>query len=93
MIVVFSALLLVHYTEMALWACSFYMFGALDELSTAIYFSMTSYTTVGYGDVLLPRPWRILGPTEALVGVLMMGWSTAIVVAIVQKLYHEWDNE
>jgi hypothetical protein len=46
-----------------------------------------SYTTVGYGDVHPPLSWRLVGPIEAAVGVLMMGWSTGVIVAALQRLY------
>jgi hypothetical protein len=54
-------------------------------LETAAYFSLTSYTTVGYGDI--PLPWRLLGPLEAAVGVLMLGWSTGMLVAAIGIIY------
>jgi hypothetical protein len=60
----------------------------LPNFETSLYFSLKSYTTVGYGDVLLPTSWRLLGPIEAAVGVLMLGWSTSIIVAAVQSIYN-----
>jgi hypothetical protein len=59
----------------------------LPDLETAAYFSLTCYTTVGYGDVVLPEPWRLLGPLEAAVGVLMLGWSTGVLVAVIGLMY------
>jgi hypothetical protein len=59
----------------------------LPDFETAIYFSLTSYTTVGYGDVVLPASWRILGPVEAGVGILMFGWSTGIMVTALTRIY------
>jgi hypothetical protein len=59
----------------------------MPDLESAAYFSLTSYTTVGYGDVVLPEPWRLLGPLEAAVGVLMLGWSTGILVAAIGTIY------
>ena len=78
-----STLLLLHLTDAMVWAIFFLLIGALPDVKTAAYFSLTSYTTVGYGDVLLPEPWRLLGPLEAAVGVLMLGWSTGILVAVI----------
>ena len=69
------------------WAAFFVLIGALPDIELAMYFSLTSYTTVGYGDVLLPEPWRLLGPLEAAVGVLMLGWSTGILVAVIGQLF------
>jgi hypothetical protein len=78
-----SALLFLHLADAMVWALFFVLVGALPDVKTAAYFSLTSYTTVGYGDVLLPEPWRLLGPLEAAVGVLMLGWSTGILVAVI----------
>lgn len=58
-------------------------------METAIYFSLSSYTTVGYGDVVLPVSWRFLGPFEAAVGILMFGWSTGIMVTVLSRIYGE----
>jgi hypothetical protein len=82
-----GALLLLHLAEAGVWALFFVLVGGLPDLESAAYFSLTSYTTVGYGDVLLPEPWRLLGPIEAAVGVLMLGWSTGILVAVIGTIY------
>jgi hypothetical protein len=84
---VVSALLLVHLVEAIVWALFFVLVGGLPDLETAVYFSLTSYATLGYGDVVLPEPWRLLGPIEATVGVLMLGWSTGILVAVIGAIY------
>ncbi len=84
---VVSVLLLLHLVEAGVWAGVFRVSGVLPDIETAIYFSITSYTTVGYGDVLLPAPWRLLGPIEAAVGILMFGWSTGIMVAAITRIY------
>lgn len=83
------ALLVLHLVEAAVWAVFLVATGAVPNLESAAYFSLTSYTTVGYGDVLLPEPWRLLGPIEAAVGVLMLGWSTAVIVAATGRVYRE----
>jgi len=82
-------LLIVHLAEGALWAAALLWSKALPDFSTALYYSLTSYSTVGYGDVILPESVRLLGPIESVVGVLMLGWSTAVIVAVVQKLFRE----
>src|SRR5262249_2180343 len=82
-----ALLLVVHLAEAGVWAMFFVLVGGLPDLESAAYFSLTSYTTVGYGDVLLPGPWRLLGPIEAAVGVLMLGWSTGILVAVIGVVY------
>ena len=86
---VISVLLFLHLLEASVWASFYWLAGVVPNLETAIYFSLTSYTTVGYGDVVLPTPWRVLGPIEAGVGILMFGWSTAILVAAITKIHGE----
>ena len=83
-----SLLLLLHLVEMAIWAAAFAATDILPDFETSLYYSMKSYTTVGYGDVLPPAAWRLIGPTEAAVGVLMLGWSTSLIVAAVQRIYN-----
>jgi len=80
-------LLLLHLAEAGVWAGVYRLFGLLPDMETAAYFSITSYTTVGYGDVVLPSQWRLLGPIESAVGILMFGWSTAIMVALISRVY------
>jgi hypothetical protein len=84
---VVSILLLLHVAEAGVWAGLFRIAGILPDMETAIYFSITSYTTVGYGDVVLPVSWRCLGPFEAAVGILMFGWSTGIMVTVLTRIY------
>jgi voltage-gated potassium channel len=84
-----GGLLLLHLAEAMVWALFFLLIGLLPDLEAAAYFSLTSYTTVGYGDLLLKEPWRLLGPIEAAVGILMLGWSTGILVALITRIYGE----
>jgi hypothetical protein len=84
-----GTLLLLHLAEAIVWALFLAWIGGLPDLETAMYFSLTSYTTVGYGDVVLPPRWRLLGPIEAAVGVLMLGWSTGILIAVIGATYRE----
>lgn len=79
-------LLLLHTLETALWAGFYYWHpNGLPDFATAFYFSLTSYTTIGYGDVLLPKATRLIGAMEGVVGTLMFGWSVALLAAILQK--------
>jgi len=84
-----GTLLLLHLAEAIVWALFLVWIGGLPDLETAMYFSLTSYTTVGYGDVLLSPRWRLLGPIEAAVGVLMLGWSTGILIAVIGATYRD----
>ena len=84
---VVGVLLVLHWFEAGIWALFYLFSGALPDLETATYFSLTSYTTLGYGDVVLPSAWRLLGPFEAAVGILMFGWSTGVMVAAITRIY------
>ena len=77
-------LLFLHALEVAVWAQFYVWWGCFSERETAYYYSLVTYTTLGQGDVLLPRAWRITGGCEAMMGVLLFGWSTAGLVAFVQ---------
>jgi voltage-gated potassium channel len=68
-----------------LWA-SFYRSRCFPSWELAFYFSATSYSTVGYGDLILPSNWRLLGPLEAITGVLMCGISVSVLFALVTRL-------
>ena len=83
-----SLLLVLHVLEMAVWATAFAAGNVLPDFETSLYYSLTSYTTVGYGDVIPNVSWRLLGPIEAAVGILMLGWSTSIIIAAVQRIYN-----
>lgn len=83
---VVSTLLVLHLIEASAWAALYWLCNAIPDPETAFYFSLTSYTTVGYGDVVLPTDWRLLGPLEAATGILMFGWSTSIMVAAITRI-------
>jgi hypothetical protein len=68
------------------------MSGAMPDLQSAAYFSAVTYTTTGYGDLLLPRGWQLVGAVEALTGILMCGWSTGFFFAVVSRLLQEGDE-
>ena len=80
-------IVLLHLAEISAWAVAYTWNGAMPDLQTALYFSAVTYTTTGYGDVLLPEAWRLDGGVEALTGILMCGWSTGFFFAIVNRLY------
>lgn len=86
LILLFSVIMLLHVTETGMWAVFYYSRTLFDDFETALYFSMTSYTTIGYGDVLLPQRWRLLGAIEGISGVLLCGVSTAFIFAVVNGM-------
>jgi len=74
-----------HLGEIALWALTLDISGAVPDISAAIYSSAGSYTTSG-SDIVLPPQWKLLGPFEAVDGMLMFGVSTALIFAVVNRL-------
>jgi voltage-gated potassium channel len=79
------AIVLLHGLVILLWA-SFYRSQCFPSWELAFYFSASSYATVGYGDVILPSTWRLLGPLESMTGVLMCGVSVCVLFALVTRL-------
>ena len=73
--------------EVGLWAWVFVMLGAIAGAEPALYFSTVTFTTLGYGDVVLDPQWRLLASFEAATGIIMFGWTTAVVLAVVQRVY------
>jgi len=79
-------LILFHLIEIAVWGLFYVWQGCMPDGESAFYFAGVTYTTVGYGDLVLPQQWRMLGPIEGLTGILMCGLSTGIFFAIATKL-------
>jgi voltage-gated potassium channel len=79
------AIVILHGLVILLWA-SFYRTRCFSSWELAFYFSASSYSTVGYGDLILPSNWRLLGPLEGITGVLMCGISVSVLFALVTRL-------
>jgi hypothetical protein len=77
--------------EVAAWAGAYLAVDAIEALEKAIYFSMVTYTTLGYGDVLLDENWRVLASYQAANGIIMFGWTTAIIIYAIRQVYFEGD--
>lgn len=67
--------------EVWLWAASFTLIGVVDDFETALYFSTITFSTVGYGDVVPYPEWRMLAALEGVKDFLLIGWSTAYLIA------------
>jgi hypothetical protein len=80
-------LVLLHLAEISIWALFYLGRGCLPNAESAFYFSGSTYTTLGYGDVVLVKPWRMLGPIESLMGVLMCGLSTGYFFVVVSRIH------
>lgn len=90
-ILVLSAVMLLlmlgNCLQMALWAGLFMLLGEFDNFVTALYFSGVTFATLGYGDLVLSPPWRLLSALEAANGILMFGVSTAVMTAAVGDVF------
>jgi voltage-gated potassium channel Kch len=78
-----------HIVQIWLWAVFYLAVNALPDFEEALYFSTTTFTTVGYGDVFLDKEWRLLSAFQSANGFIMFGWSTAFIFEIMSKLYKE----
>jgi hypothetical protein len=79
--------------EIWLYAAIFLVVGALPDFESALYFSTTSFTTLGYGDIVLDTRWRLLGAIEGANGLLLFGWSTAFLISVTGRMRtfeHDW---
>jgi voltage-gated potassium channel Kch len=79
-------IVLLHLIEITTWAFLYVRKAAMADLQSALYFSAVTYTTTGYGDLVLPQEWRLVGAVEALTGILMCGWSTGFFFAVVSRM-------
>ena len=75
-----------HLAQIALWAGAFVGCGEFQDFGTAFYHSAVNYTSLGYGDVIMSERWRLLGPLEAMTGMLLFGLSAATVFAVMSRL-------
>jgi len=78
-------LIVIHLIEIVVWGLFFWWQECLPDAESSFYFSGVTYATLGYGDLLLPKEWRMFGPLEALTGSLMVGLSIAFFFVIVSK--------
>ena len=85
-------LVMLHVLEIMLWAGSYILIlpaGELTSFEQAVYFSFVTFTTLGYGDITLSESWRLLSGIEALNGILLIGWTTAMLFAVVQRIWRD----
>ena len=74
-----------HVLEVFVWSLSYAIVGAVPADKSLVYFAFVSFATLGYGDVLPVERWQLLGPMAATNGVLLFGWSTAVIFEVLQK--------
>jgi hypothetical protein len=81
-----SVLMIGHLTQVAIWAVRYWSWGELGDFMNCFYFSLASFTTVGASELDLSPTHRMVGAIESALGMLMFGWSTALLVALIQRV-------
>ena len=84
MIAAVSMLMAAHLVEIGVWSIAYALVDASSQSADDFYFAFVNYTTLGYGDILPMARWRLLGPMTAMNGVLLFGWSTAVIFQVLR---------
>ena len=88
-----GALIMLHIVEVIMWAIAYvFLVPGLthESFEESIYFSTVTYASLGYGDVVIAdRSWRLLSGIQAMVGLIVFGWTTALLFALVQRIWLE----
>ena len=87
LMLVFAVVMALHLIEASLWAAFYYARNLFQDFETALYFSLVTYGTMGFGDVVLPQRWRLLSGIEGISGVLLCGLSGAFIFAVINALF------
>jgi hypothetical protein len=85
MIAIVSVLMAAHIIEVFLWSMTYAIIDAAPAGTDHLYFAFVNYTTLGYGDITPTERWRLLGPMTAMNGVLLFGWSTAVIFEVLRR--------
>jgi hypothetical protein len=85
MIATAAVLKVAHLLELAVWAWTYHIVQAAAPGSDLLYFAFVNYTTLGYGDIVPVPEWRLIGPLTAMNGVLLFGWSAAVLFEVLRK--------
>ena len=86
LLVAMVAMMLGTFVQIGLWGGLFVVLGEFSELHEAVYHSAVNFASLGYGDIVMSKAWKLLGPLEAINGVLMLGMSAAALMVILQQL-------
>jgi hypothetical protein len=81
-----TVLMFAHLCEVVVWGATYDLLRAVPHGADAFYFAFVNYTTLGYGDIVPATRWRLLGPLTAMNGVLLFGWSTAVIYDILRTV-------
>jgi Ion channel len=93
MISTVTVLMIAHLVEVVVWSLIYAAVGVAPEGTDLIYFAFVNYTTLGYGDVTPVERWHLLGPMTAMNGVLLFGWSTAVIFEVLRRTLMASGNE
>jgi hypothetical protein len=74
-----------HFAEVVVWAVTYGLVDAAPPSTPLVYFAFGNYTTLGYGDLIPVEQWRLLGPMTALNGIMLVGWSTALIFEVLRR--------
>jgi hypothetical protein len=85
MIATVLVLMAAHTGEVLVWALAYLITGAVPAGGSLVYFAFVNYTTLGYGDITPVKEWQLLGPMAAMNGVLLFGWSTAVIFEVLRR--------
>ncbi len=78
-----------HIVQIWMWALLYLFVGALPDVESALYFSTSTFTTVGFGDIVLDQSWRLVSSFQSANGFILFGWSTAFIFEVMSKLYED----
>lgn len=92
MTVTVTFLFIMHLVEVAMWAVLYWAVGAVPDAEDALYASFGNYATLGFGEGLHMDQWRLLAPMTAMNGVLLFGLSTAVMFAVMSRIYRLTHN-
>jgi hypothetical protein len=92
MVAAVAVLLVAHVAEVILWSATYRIVDAVPPESDVLYFAFVNYTTLGYGDIVPVERWRLLGPMTAMNGILLFGWSTAVIFEVLDRATHMRDR-
>ena len=92
MVATVSVLMAFHIAEIGVWASAYGLLEVTPPDAHRFYFAFVNYTTLGYGDVVPVADWRLLGPMTAMNGVLLFGWSTAVIFEVLRRALAQVDQ-
>ncbi len=93
MVATVGVLMTAHVAEVTVWSLAYAMLDVAPAATDALYFAFVNYTTLGYGDMVPIERWRLLGPMAAMNGVLLFGWSTAVIFEVLRQAVRSRDRK